>query len=68
MGKVEKGAGCSVSGCSDAAVRSVSAKKVKDAGLELAGKQRRAYLCRTHYKQYKKAMKEERLTERLGWD
>jgi hypothetical protein len=59
MGRVSKGAKCSVAGCQKEAVRSLSIDKVTDAGLEAQGT-RRAYLCKEHYKQYKKATKTEK--------
>lgn len=52
MGRVKKGAKCSVTHCNLDAVRSISGPKAKAAGLDVEG--RRAYLCRDHYKQYKK--------------
>jgi hypothetical protein len=59
MGRVSKGAKCSVVGCQNEAVRSLHIDKVTDAGLEAQGT-RRAYLCKDHYKQYKKATKQEK--------
>ncbi len=58
MGKVSKGIGCSVSGCSNNAARSLNADKVKDAGLEIAAASKRAYLCSDHYKEWKKEVKQ----------
>jgi len=63
MGKVSKGTLCSVEGCGREAVRSLSAAKVEAAGLKIKGA-RRAYLCREHYKEYKKATKKEKTLER----
>ncbi|KON30083.1 hypothetical protein AC482_04740 [miscellaneous Crenarchaeota group-15 archaeon DG-45] len=62
MGRVGKGARCSVEGCGDEAVRSISVPKAKAAGLKVDG--RRAFLCREHYKEYKKGSKGERRIER----
>jgi len=62
MGKIGKGARCSVAGCGEEAVRSVSVAKVKAAGLDVRG--RRAYLCKEHYKEYKKGSRKERRMER----
>jgi len=62
LGRIKKGAKCTVAGCEDDAVRSVSAPKAKDAGLDVEG--RRAYLCKEHYKQYKKGSKKDRRLER----
>ena len=63
MGKVSKGTLCSDEGCGREAVRSLSAAKVEAAGLKIKGT-RRAYLCREHYKEYKKATKKEKTLER----
>jgi len=62
MGKIGKGARCSVAGCGEEAVRSVSVAKAKAAGLDVGG--RRAYLCKEHYKEYKKGSRKERRMER----
>jgi len=63
MGRVAKGVRCSVAGCDAQAVRSLSTGKVTAAGLEVTGG-RRAYLCRDHYKEYKKGTKKEKLLEK----
>ncbi len=63
MGKVEKGIHCSVVGCGEAAVRSISTEKVAEAGLDV-GTARRAYLCRKHYKEMKKKSKKSRMIEK----
>ena len=55
MGKIKKGTTCTVKGCGDDAVRSVNVEKAKNAGLDVDG--RRAYLCKDHYKDYKKGNK-----------
>ena len=60
MGRIDKGAKCSVSGCGKEAVRSISADKVKPAGLRV-GNEKRAYLCREHYREYKKTKKDKQL-------
>ena len=59
MGRIEKGEKCSVSGCSLEAERSISADKVKAAGLKI-GTDKRAYLCKEHYKEYKKKSKKDK--------
>lgn len=56
MGKVSKGISCSVVGCSENAVRSLDAAKVRQAGLDVR-ESKRAYLCNEHYKQWKKETK-----------
>jgi len=63
MGRVSKGVLCSVDGCGREAVRSLSAEKVEEAGLKIKGS-RKAYLCKKHYKEYKRAMKKEKTLER----
>jgi hypothetical protein len=58
---------CDVVGCSGTGVKSIAAKKVEDAGLDLketTGK--RAHLCKDHYRDYKKATKTDRALETLG--
>jgi len=64
LGRVDKGVRCSVSGCSKAAIRSLSSEKVKSAGLNVGGGERRAYLCKDHYKDYKKRTKKEKMLEK----
>lgn len=59
MGRVAKGVKCSVTGCENDAVRSVATEKVSAAGLEV-GEIRRAYLCKQHYKEFKRETKEDR--------
>lgn len=63
MGRVSKGEKCSVVGCSGEAKRSLSAGKVKSAGLNVET-ERRAYLCEVHYKEYKKRSKKDRKIEK----
>ncbi|MEM3737419.1 MAG: hypothetical protein QXJ75_04980 [Candidatus Bathyarchaeia archaeon] len=63
MGRISSGINCSVEGCSEPAVRSLSTEKAKAAGFKIAG-DKRAYLCREHYKALKKLTKKERSIER----
>ncbi|UCD96650.1 MAG: hypothetical protein JSV35_00945 [Candidatus Bathyarchaeota archaeon] len=63
MGKIEKGEKCSVLGCENNAVRSLSAGNVTAAGLK-TDSEKRAYLCKEHYKEFKKATRKERTLER----
>jgi hypothetical protein len=67
LGRVDKGIGCSVSGCKNPAERSLSRTDMGGSGLSLAGDGRRVYLCRDHYKQWKKATKKSRTLERSRW-
>jgi len=62
LGRVSKGVKCSVTGCDKDAVRSLSSEKVSSAGLKV-GDARRAYLCKDHYKEYKRETKKERRLE-----
>jgi len=63
LGRVAKGVKCSVSGCGKEAIRSLSAATVRSAGLNVSGSERRAYLCKAHYKEYKKKTKKEKKVE-----
>jgi len=63
VGRIDKGAKCSVSGCGREAVRSLSAEKVKAAGLKV-GSEKKAYLCKEHYKEYKKKTRKDRQLEK----
>ena len=63
MGKIGKGTKCSVKGCSEDAVRSIDIGKVKQAGLDAEGA-KRAYLCKEHYKAFKKGNKKSAQIER----
>jgi len=67
MGRVDKGVKCSVSDCSESAVRSISLEKVKATGLEIK-EGRRAYLCKTHYREFKKRSKNSRKVEKWRWN
>jgi hypothetical protein len=63
LGRIDKGVKCSVSGCGRDAVRSLSGEKVRKAGLKV-GQEKRAYLCREHYKEYKKKTKKDKQIEK----
>jgi len=67
VGRIDKGAKCSVSGCSGEAVRSLSAERVRVAGLKV-GNQKRAYLCKEHYKEYKKKTKKDKQIEKWRYN
>jgi hypothetical protein len=58
---------CAIAGCGEAALRSLSRVSVRKAFPDLSEDGRRASLCRAHYKQYKKATREERTFDRLDW-
>ena len=62
---------CLVKGCEEPVKRSLSARSVKKALPDLEFKvkdPRKARLCKDHYKEYKKATKEDRKLERMSWD
>lgn len=63
LGRVAKGVKCSVVGCDNDSVRSLPRDKVSSAGLKI-GETRRAYLCREHYKEYKKGSKKDKKLEK----
>ena len=60
---------CSVAGCSEPAMKSVSAREAdQKAKLSLEGSRTgRAHLCKHHYREYKRAMKSDRELDRLAW-
>ena len=66
MGRVKKGVRCSVVGCENEAVRSVSPEQMAGVGLEV-GSVRRVYLCEEHYKFYKKRKRKEKMIEAWRW-
>jgi hypothetical protein len=63
MGRISKGAKCSVEGCDREAVRSLDFGKVYAAGLKVKSG-RRAFLCKEHYKEYKKATKRDKIVDK----
>ena len=67
MGRIEKGVKCSVSGCGREAARSISANKVKAAGLSVSSREKRAFICREHYKEFKKKTKKDKTLEKWRW-
>jgi len=60
---------CSVRGCEEEAVKSISVEKIRESGinLELEAFGRRAWLCKKHYKEYKKARRKLDRLERMRW-
>jgi thymidine kinase len=64
LGRIDKGVKCSVSGCSREATRSISTDKVKSAGLKVGSSEKRAYLCREHYKEFKKKTKKDKMIDK----
>jgi hypothetical protein len=63
VGRIDKGEKCNVSGCGKEAVRSISADKVRAAGMNV-GSEKRAYLCKEHYKEYKKKSKKDKTIDK----
>jgi thymidine kinase len=64
LGRIDKGVKCSVSGCGKEATRSISTEKVKSAGLKVGSNEKRAYLCREHYKEFKKKTKKDKTLDK----
>lgn len=64
MGKVSKGIKCSVAGCAEKAVKSVSSQRIPSS-MKIESSGRRAYLCEAHWKQLKKLTREQRKVERM---
>ncbi len=60
---------CGVKGCKQPAVRSLPTKKISgNIAAGLKGEDgRRTHLCKEHYREYKRATKDERLTDTLAW-
>jgi hypothetical protein len=67
VGRIDKGVKCSVSGCGREAARSISADKVKAAGLNVSIREKRAFICREHYKEFKKKTKKDRTLDKWRW-
>ncbi|MEK6920090.1 MAG: hypothetical protein AABX62_03485 [Thermoproteota archaeon] len=63
MGKVAKGVKCTVTGCSENAIRSISPEDISKAGLKVSS-QGRGYLCKNHYKELKKKLRKDKKIER----
>ena len=68
MGIVSKGSTCNVDGCENSAVRSLNTKKIEDAGLRLDSSGKKSGLCKEHYKEWKKATKDDRSLERARYE
>ena len=68
MGRINRGINCSVNGCTNLAERSISGSKASMASdLKVDTSNKRVYLCKQHYKEWKKATKEDRENERARW-
>lgn len=64
MGKVSKGINCSAANCSNEAERSISKINMKTGSLTLNSESKRVYLCKSHYRDWKKSTKNDRNIER----
>lgn len=65
---IEKVQKCDIQGCKNDAERSISGKKVENAGMRLStDPAKSAHLCHEHYREFKKKTKKDRTLERLGW-
>ena len=64
MGRIGKGEKCSVSGCGKDAIRSLSTEKAKSAGLNVGSTGKRVYLCKEHYKEFKKKTKKDKTIDK----
>jgi len=64
MGRVDKGVTCSVINCNNEAVRSLPYDKAKSSGLKISEEGKRAYLCKEHYKEYKKKTKKDKTIDK----
>lgn len=58
---------CAVAGCGEEAVRRLSLAEARRAFPQLPEEGHRAPLCRSHYKEWKKATRESRKLDRLTW-
>jgi hypothetical protein len=64
LGRIGKGVQCSVSGCSKDGIRSLATEKAKSAGLNVSSGQKRVYLCKEHYKEFKKKTKKDKTIDK----
>lgn len=67
MGRVDKGINCSATGCKDSAERSISKSQISQGVLNFSSEGRRIYLCKSHYKQWKKSSRDSRDLERTRY-
>ncbi len=70
MGRVSKGVKCSVEGCDRDAIRSISLENFKKSNspFKLKEGSRRVYLCKEHYKEYKRNYRKSAWkVERFSW-
>jgi hypothetical protein len=63
MGKISKGIKCNIESCENQAARSLSIDKVTKLGFKVKGA-KKAYLCKEHYKEYKKKAKKGKMLDK----
>ena len=68
MGIVSKGAKCNVEGCVNEGARSLNTGKVENGGLRVSSNHKQSVLWPSHYKEWKKATKDDRDLERARYD
>ena len=68
MGIIGKGAKCDVSECDNDGIRSLNTKKIEEAGLRISTSNKKAALCKEHYKEWKKETKGDRSLDRARFD
>lgn len=64
MGRIDKGVNCNVINCKNDAIRSLPFDKAKASGLKIVGEGKRAYLCKEHYKEFKKKTKKDKTIDK----
>jgi hypothetical protein len=64
LGRIDKGVTCNVSGCKNEAARSITTDKCKAAGLSVNTTEKRAYICKEHYKEFKKKTKKDKTLDK----
>lgn len=57
-----------MAGCSREAARSFSTQKAKSAGLNVSSSEKRAYLCKEHYKEFKKKTKKDKTIDKWRYN
>ena len=58
---------CLIPGCTGIAARHLALAEARRAFASLPERGRSAALCRDHYKEWKKATRESRRLDRMGW-
>jgi hypothetical protein len=64
LGRIDKGVNCSVINCKNAAIRSLPFDKAKASGLKITGEGKRTFLCKEHYKEFKKKTKKDKTIDK----